>query len=150
MASPMSNKIKLFEWLPSQQDIAKYLNMADCAILPSRAEGFNLNILEAFSCAIPVITTRFSAHQEYVTDQNSYLIDIYETELAFDNIYFDGKSNGHWAKIGEAQKEQCVHYMREIHKRRRAGEDLTNYEGIKTAEKFSWKNTCEKLLKVIS
>lgn len=41
----------------SQARLARLYGVADCYVSPYRAEGFNLPVLEALSCAVPVIVT---------------------------------------------------------------------------------------------
>jgi glycosyltransferase involved in cell wall biosynthesis len=48
----------------------------DAYVLPSRGEGWGLPYLEAMAMARPVIATRWSGNLEYMTDTNSYLIDV--------------------------------------------------------------------------
>jgi len=48
----------------------------DCFVLPTRGEGWNLPGIEAMSMELPVITTRWSAHLDFMNDKNSYLIDV--------------------------------------------------------------------------
>ena len=83
----------------------------------------------------PIIATNYSAHTEYCTNANSFLVDISETEPANDGKWFHG--NGNWAKIGEQQFEQIVEYMRYVYK----NNIKTNPEGFKTAQNLSWLNT---------
>jgi len=51
-------------------------NSANVFFSPSRGEGFNLPLLEASACGLPVITTNYSAMTDYCTKDNSFLIDI--------------------------------------------------------------------------
>ena len=60
----------------------------DCGIFPSRAEGWNLELLEMLACIKSVITTHYSAHTEFCDDVNSDLVEIKETELAYDGKWF--------------------------------------------------------------
>jgi hypothetical protein len=91
-----------------------------------------------------VIVTDYSAHTEFCNKNNSMLINIDELEDANDNIWFTGI--GQWAKIGENQKEQIIHYMRDIYKNK----PEINLDGIKTANQFSWKNTVDQILRCMS
>ena len=141
------------EWLPSQEDIAKLLNRADCAIFPSRAEGFNLDMLEAMACGLPVITTNYSAHTEYVDEYNSFRIhNTNGLESAYDGVWFFGQGN--WMNFGDNEKKQLIKSMQDVHKQK-MGENIFNVEYCKskcleTAKMFSWKNSAKKLVEAIS
>jgi len=49
---------------------------ADCYIMPSRGEGFNLPALEAMACGVPVVTTDFGGHLDFLKEQYSWLIPV--------------------------------------------------------------------------
>ena len=57
------------------------------------------------------------------------------TEKAYDGKVFRGQ--GSWAKIGQNQIDQTIEHMRNLYKNR----INTNIEGVKTAQKLSWKNS---------
>lgn len=120
----------------------------DCGIFPARAEGWNLELLEMMSCGKHVIATDYSGHTEFCTTDNTHLIKIDNLETAYDGVWFDG-SKGFWAEISENQKDQTVEYMRSIYVRKNDGSLSPNLAGIKTATKFSWKNSVDELLRGI-
>jgi len=140
---PMKDKIKIIPRLPTQLDIANKIAQADCGIFLSRAEGWNLELLEMMSMNKPVITTNYSAHTEFCTDKNSYLVDIDELEPAYDGKWFFG--HGEWAKIGPNQKEQIINLMRLVAK----SKITTNLAGLETGIKYSWQNSVDTLIKCI-
>lgn len=135
-SAKLSSKIKVFGRLPTQLHLAEFISRGDCAIFPSRAEGWNNEIPECMAMNKPIIATNYSAHTEYCDKNNSYLIDIDELEPAIDNQWFFG--NGKWAKLGKKQLEQTVEHMRYVYN----NHIMTNEYGIKTANKYSWNNTC--------
>ena|SRR5579871_1320975 len=71
----------------------------DVMVLPTKAEGWGLPILEALSCGIPVIATNYSAHTEFLTDDNGYLIDVAEMREVDDPVAFEtNEPLGVWAQ----------------------------------------------------
>lgn len=140
----LKNKIKIFPRLNTQSEVAQLMSYADCGIFASRAEGWNLELLEMMAMNKPVITTNYSAHTEFCNQDNSFLVDIDELELANDNKYFNGF--GKWAKFGEKQLDQFKYYMKKVY----TNNIRSNNEGLKTANNLSWENAGSKLIKCIS
>jgi glycosyltransferase involved in cell wall biosynthesis len=50
----------------SAQEMADLLRAADCYVSPYRAEGFNMPVLEAAACGVPVICTAGGATDDFV------------------------------------------------------------------------------------
>lgn len=132
----LKDRIKIFQRLPTQQQLAEFIFYGDCGVFPSRAEGWNNEIPECMAIGKPIITTNYSAHTEYCNSDNSYLINIDELEPANDGKWFFGEGN--WAKLGQNQMEQMVQHMRFVY----TNNIKSNENGIKTANKYSWENTC--------
>jgi glycosyltransferase involved in cell wall biosynthesis len=135
-----SPRIKIFNGVQSHIDIAYLIAESDCGIYPSRAEGWNLELLETMAMNKPVISTNYSAHTEYCTKDNCYLVEIDNTELANDGKAF--KNQGNWAKIDQKQKDQFIDYMRYVYNNR----IIDNPSGLETAKKLSWKNSAKKIM----
>lgn len=137
-------RCKIIPGVQTHQDIAQVIASSHCGLYASRAEGWNLELLETMSMNRPAIATFYSAHTEFCTDQNSYLVDIDDTETAYDGKAFVGQGN--WAKIGQKQISQIIDYMRHAYKNR----ICTNSGGVETATKFSWQNTANTITRCIS
>lgn len=133
----LKDKIKIYNRLPTQIDLAKFISEADCCVFPSRAEGWNNEIPECMAMNKPIIATNYSAHTEYCNNKNSYLIDITELETANDGKWFLG--NGNWAKLADQQLEQLVNYMKNVYK----NNIKNNPNGLETAKKYNWANTAD-------
>lgn len=142
--SKLGSKIKIIPRLSTQKEVYKIMQQVDCGIFPSRAEGWNLEALELMSCGKQVIITNYSAHTEFCNADNSFLVNISELELAQDNKWFFGQGN--WAKIGNAQIEQFIEYVRHVHSLKQTNMLTVNMAGIKTANNFSWNNTAKRIL----
>lgn len=146
--SELHEKIVLYNnWLPSQNDVSALIKSSDCGIFISRAEGWNLDLLEVMTCGLPVITTYYSGHTEYVNDQNAYYVKGNGLETAYDGVWFHGQ--GEWLHIDEASKSGIVAQMQYIHQAKQRGENLFNKAGVETAKRFSWENTAKQLIKAI-
>ena len=142
--SRLRDKIKVFPRLATQENVAEVISYSNCGIYISRAEGWNLELIESMAMNKPVIATNYSAHTEYCNSNNSYLVDIDSTEKAIDNKWFHG--TGNWAKIDDIQKDQIIDYMKYVY----TNNISTNQHGLETAQKFTWENSAKALLKCIS
>jgi len=143
LSSKLKSKIKIFPRIGSQIDVARIMASSNCGLFISRAEGWNLELLEMMSTGKPVITTNYSAHTEFATKDNSMLVDIDITEKAYDGKWFHGFGN--WAKIGKTQEDQIIEYMRLAYDQKLNSND----NGIETANKFSWENTTQKIMEIL-
>ncbi len=142
-SSKLGDKITLHGPMATHSDVAYFIRQMDCGLFPSRAEGWNLELLESMASDKPVIATNYSAHTEYCTHDNSFLLDIEITTEAVDGVWFHGQ--GEWAFLGQRHKTQMIDYMRHCYKER-----PDNRPGLRTAIDYSWENSAEKLLNVIS
>jgi glycosyltransferase involved in cell wall biosynthesis len=138
------SRIKISNGVETQYDIANIMSQASCGIFMSRAEGWNLELLECMAMNKPVIATNYSAHTEFCNNDNCFLIDIDETEPAHDGKAFYGQ--GRWAKISNRQIDQCIDKMRYLYKNRID----TNSEGLNTAKRLSWNNSANIISGCIS
>ena len=138
-----SDRIRLFNGAKTHHDIANLISQCDCGIYPSRAEGWNLELLETMAMNKPAIATNYSAHTEFCNSDNCYLVDIDEKEKALDGKAFRGQGN--WAKIGQKQIDDIISHMRYVYK----NNINTNLNGLKTAELFSWDNSASHIVRCI-
>ena len=143
--SKLGSKIRIIPRQKTHQDVMSIMRQADCGVFPSRAEGWNLELLEMMSMGKHVITTNYSAHTEFCTPVNSRLININNLETAFDGVFFDGQL-GLWAEIAQDQKDVTIEYMRDVHTLKQDGQLTTNQNGIDTGKQFSWKNSAQELI----
>jgi glycosyltransferase involved in cell wall biosynthesis len=142
--SRMGSSVIFSDRLTSQQQLAIVIASGDCGVFPSRAEGWNLELLECLAMAKHVIATNYSGHTEFINQDNARLIEVNSLESAVDNMWFDG--HGQWAKLGPDQLEQTVEHMREVHRLKQCGQLASNVAGVATSKIFSWQNTARKIL----
>ena len=105
----------------SDDDLTSLYNMAAVFVMPSLYEGFGLPILEAMSCGCPVITSKEGSLPE-VAGNAAFYVDAY----SIDSI-----------------SEGIIKVFSNADLRKELSE-----KGIKQAQKFSWKKTAEKTIKV--
>jgi len=107
--------------LPDAQMPALY-RAADCFVLPTRGEGWNLPALEALASGLPVITTNWSAHLDWLDQDNAFLIDVEALEpvprLGTPNDFVYGGFR--WAR---PSLEHLRHLMRWVYEHRDAARE---------------------------
>lgn len=137
------NRVKLFSGFQSHHEVAQLISQTNCGIFPSRAEGWNLELLECMAMNKPVIATNYSAHTEFCNDNNAFLTRTNELEKAYDGKVFTGQGN--WAKLGHKELDDMVEKMRYVYQ----NNIQTNPEGLSTASNYSWMNSAKTLLRCI-
>lgn len=147
--SKLGDKIKFIDRVATHEEVYNIMRRTDCGIFPSRAEGWNLELLEMLSCGKTVITTNYTAHTEFCNDSNAYLVEIENKELAYDGKWFNGRC-GSWAKMSNMQIDLFVDYMRNVHKLKQSGKLSTNQEGVITAKSFSWAKSSSDIKEIIN
>ena len=71
-------KIRIDFNIYAEDIFPKLYKSANCFVLPSLGEGWGLNYTEAMSMALPTIGTRATSQVDFMTDSNSFLIDVAE------------------------------------------------------------------------
>lgn len=146
-SSRLGAKIRLLPRMTERREVAAAMRQADCGIVLSRAEGWNLPALEMMSCGKPLIITNYSAHTEYCNPSNAMLVDIDALEDARDERWFSGQ--GQWAALGPKQLDQTIAFLRDVHARKQAGKSIVNCAGIETAKRFTWAETATAILNAV-
>ena len=83
--------IKLFTQHFPEKDMPKLYRAANAFVLISLGEGFCLPIVEAAACGLPVISSNCSAMTDYLTNENSFLVE--------PDGYIKAKINGPLSKL---------------------------------------------------
>jgi len=138
--SKLGDKIKILPRVKTHKEVYNIMESIDCGIFPSRAEGWNLELLEVMACGKDVITTNYSAHTEFCDPNNSYLVNITDLEVAYDGKWFLGNC-GSWAKIGSQEIEAFVSHMRHVHQNK-----MKNNQGVATAKQFTWQQSARSII----
>jgi glycosyltransferase involved in cell wall biosynthesis len=101
-------------------DVAPYVRAADAAVLPSRSEGLPVALLEAMSCALPVVATRVGGSAEVLDDGvNGRLVHPGDPVVLADALAEVLLDREGAARLGAAAREDVVerHGMRQLAER---------------------------------
>lgn len=128
----------------THKQVSQLYHSVDCGVFPSRAEGFNLPLLEMLACGKECIATDFAAHTEFATSLNAKLIQVDEIEPAYDGKWFNGQC-GNWASWDSHQEAQLIHHMRAIHRLKQEEGTVNNINGADLGEQMTWDHTAQLL-----
>jgi glycosyltransferase involved in cell wall biosynthesis len=92
-----------------RNDVMKLIASADCYISLHRAEGFGYTMAEAMYYGVPVIASDYSGNLEYMTREDSFLVECTETFVKEPDGPFQRGSI--W---GEPSIEAAVTHMRHV------------------------------------
>lgn len=122
----------------SAQGMAHLIGAADCYVAPYRAEGFNMPVLEAMACGVPVVCTAGGPTDEFTAPAFARRIASRIVAMALS----DGESGDALAP----DPDHLVELMRDAARRR----DRAREQGVRAAahahEYFSWDTVTERLL----
>lgn len=123
--------------------LRKLYQSANCFVLPTRAEGWGLPILESMACGVPAIVTRYSAPLDYLDDENSYLLNVAKMVEAHDDEF-----NIHTGLWAEPDIPHLRYLMRTAFQDRQLLIEKGRIARL-TSERFTWENSARVALKTI-
>lgn len=118
----------------SYSELARLYNSADAFVLPTRGEAWGIPFLEAMSCGVPTIGTKWSGQTDFMNGANSLQIDVDELGIVRNMPVPWFTPNQRWA-------EPCLADLRRKMRRVYESKNLCTRlrrEGIKTAKKWPW------------
>ncbi len=121
-----------------------YYTACDCLVLPFRAEGFGLPVLEAMACGRPVVTTAYGAALDFCDASVGYLIPAREVRFP------EARVGAHvtcgtpfWAEPDEAELAGILRYVF-------SHPDEAREKGRWARERaltgFTWEHTAQRVL----
>lgn len=141
-ASRIRECIRIIEPKPEPSLVVMVTHLCNMGLYPSRAEGWNLPLLEGMACGLPVVATNVTGHSEYLTATNAYLVKGEEL-VANDGIWFGaGKLEGMWY---EPDYDQVLEGVYEIVSDWEAGRLGRVKAAVETAQEFTWRNAALRL-----
>ena len=131
--SPFQDRAILIDQVYTDNQIKNLVRCCDCFISLHRAEGFGLGMAEAMYLGKPVIGTGYSGNLDFMTRDNSCLID-YEL-IAVEKDQYPFAEGQVWA---DPDKEQAVHYMQNLLDDRDFGRQMGRRASQDIRSKFSF------------
>jgi glycosyltransferase involved in cell wall biosynthesis len=124
----------------SMEEMAALYQAADAYVSPYRAEGFNLPVLEAAACGVPVICTRGGSTDDFVTDAFAMTIDSRLSPVEFEGA----------AGVGlEPDLDHLTALMRGIVDDERFRRSAAANGPRHATEHFTWDRVVERMMPVL-
>jgi glycosyltransferase involved in cell wall biosynthesis len=100
----------------TREEVNALLVSADACVSLHRAEGFGLTMAEAMALGKPVIATKYSGNVDYMTPDNSYLVDyrlrpVEPAEHADQPFFADLYAGREWA---DASITEAAYWMKHV------------------------------------
>jgi glycosyltransferase involved in cell wall biosynthesis len=107
-------KITIIEDFVSDHDIPRLYTSADCFVLPTRGEGLGLPFLEAMASGLPVISTGWGGHTDFLNSENSYVIEVESFSLVDEHHRRENPHYRHGMRWAEPSVNHCAALMKEV------------------------------------
>jgi glycosyltransferase involved in cell wall biosynthesis len=128
------------------ESLAGLYKTSNAVVLPTRAECFSLTVLEAAACQVPVITTDYGGHLDFLNHENSYLIDYVLRKCPKEGQYHEYQPN---ALISEPSHEDLKRLMRHVKNNKQEAEGKAQVAYSQISEKYKWSAVAKDLLTLI-
>lgn len=143
------NNVTLLWGEMSDSELANLYRACDTFVLPTRAEGWGLPLIEAAASGLPIITTMYSGHTEFLAPIKSSVLSADYVMAPIEcpeycSYYPDSENNwGTWARPDVYSIAACMQAAcREV--------DALYKQAQKNSQiirqRFSWANSAEKAL----
>jgi len=142
----LNNVNTIWGQLSNEHLLALYSSV-DAFVFPSRSEGWGLPLIEAMACGLPIITTYYSGHTQFLEPVRQLT-----REIEFDLVDIDSpdftkywqKDDGNLGVWAKARPQSIADGLREFV----ANQSLWYQRGLELAEltrrRFTWREAAEK------
>ncbi|WCK56172.1 glycosyltransferase family 4 protein [Aneurinibacillus sp. Ricciae_BoGa-3] len=118
--------------------LAQLYNSANCYVLPTHGEGWNMTVMEAMAVGLPVITTNWSAHLDFINNTNGYLIEVqgFQKIHAWNTDLFYSQPN----------KEHLKHLMRHVYQNPSEAVQKARIAQEMVTNNYTWAKSAKRML----
>ena len=135
--------VNFLPFLPQNNQVNDFLNSIDIDLGGmSGAEGWNLPSFNATCLGKWSVVLNATSHKDWATNENCILVEPEGTEPVYDNIFFHQGSEFNQGNIYTFSEEQLIDAMEKAESKCK----INNDAGEKLKEKFTYKNTLNKIL----
>lgn len=138
---------KIDDCIYDKRKMAQLLHQYDGAVYASKAEGWQLPVLEAMASGLLTISTNVTGLSEYVTDKNALVVECKGMERAHDGVFFNATQNIFWAKVEYESLVENIRTAYDMIIGQKQGPLVEN--AIKTANTFSWDEAAKKAVNAL-
>jgi glycosyltransferase involved in cell wall biosynthesis len=120
-------------------NIESLYKRADCLVSASSFEGFGLPMLEGFAAGLQVIAPRCSGQLDFLTDENSFLVDVQKIKAGEKYQYWRADESSYTYLPSNSS---LIKNMKSVFSGKQKSINL------KLKEEFSWKNSANKIINI--
>ena len=134
----------------TNSELALLYRSCDAFVMPTRAEGWGLPIIEAMACGLPAIVTGYSGLTEFATKENAYLIDYTMTDIKMPlgwQPYSKSNHYGQWAEPDFLHLKDLLQYVWK-HKEEAKKRGLKASHDIHS--KWTWDHAAKKAIHALN
>jgi glycosyltransferase involved in cell wall biosynthesis len=129
-----SAQIRIISESLSQLEMAELYRRADAFVLPSRGEGWGRPYMEAMASGLPTIGTRWGGNLDFMSEENSFLIECEVKRVSERAAYEWPLFRGHnWA---EPSEEHLRYLMRTVYENPTGARNRAASGAVEIADRF--------------
>ena len=127
----------------STSDMALLYNSYDAMIFPSRAEGWGLPLIEAIACGLPVISTFYSGHGEYLNAIEGQFVrlDHQLQPISCPEYLQHWRAGGQWAVVSPEEIASKLVFLKENYN---SFQQHAMMASQTIRDHFSWRHAAEQ------
>lgn len=137
-------KVLWFRHMIEDSRMPNLYKAADCFVMPTRGEGWNLPLIQAMSMEIPSIVTNWSAHTDFATESNAYMIDFEMIETHSSLLWHPGYRDAFYANPSVEHTRALMRQVYDKHEEAKVKAEIGRDEILK---EWTWKHAAKRIVK---